>query len=52
VIFMGTGIGIDCKCCGNQLTYEDGFDSDKELCDECKNNTIPMVMRYIALNNG
>lgn len=45
---MGTGIGINCRCCGNQLTYDDGFDRDAELCDKCKNEIIPMVIKYLA----
>jgi hypothetical protein len=47
---MGTGIGIYCRCCGDQLTYDNGFDRDKELCNTCKNETIPMVSRYLAQN--
>jgi hypothetical protein len=45
---MGTGIGINCRCCGNQLTYDDGFDESDELCEECKFHTIPMVTRYLS----
>lgn len=47
---MGTGIGIDCRCCGNHLTYDEGFDYDQELCNKCKNETIPMVMKYSSQN--
>ena len=32
---MGTGIGINCKRCGHQLNYDDGFDNNTKLCDEC-----------------
>ena len=32
---MGTGIGIDCKRCGHQLNYDDGFDDSTQLCSEC-----------------
>lgn len=48
---MGTGIGIDCRCCGNQLNYDDGFDRKSQLCYKCINETIPMVMRYLSQYN-
>jgi hypothetical protein len=32
---MGTGIGIDCEICGAQLNYDDGFDPEKQICNEC-----------------
>ncbi len=32
---MGTGIGINCRRCGHQLNYDDGFDRSLQLCDEC-----------------
>lgn len=34
---MGTGMGIDCKRCGDQLNYDSGFNSETQLCDECYN---------------
>ena len=34
---MGTGIGKDCRRCGHQLTYDDGFIIEYLLCDECFN---------------
>ena len=30
---MGTGIGIDCKRCGGQLNYDDGF--EEGFCNRC-----------------
>lgn len=33
---MGTGIGIDCRRCGNQLNCDDGFDDELRLCNRCK----------------
>jgi len=45
---MGTGIGVDCRCCGHQLNYDDGFDRKEEICDTCKNETIPMVLQYLS----
>jgi len=32
---MGTGIGIDCRRCGDQLNYDDGFDDRLQLCHRC-----------------
>jgi hypothetical protein len=32
---MGTGIGINCRRCGHQLNYDQGFDSRTSLCNEC-----------------
>lgn len=37
---MGTGIGVYCERCGNQLDYADGFSLRKEgnefdMCDRC-----------------
>jgi len=33
---MSLGIGIDCKRCGQQLSYEHpNFDKDRELCGKC-----------------
>lgn len=49
---MGLGIGEDCKCCGNQLSYEDGFDYERKLCNTCKNETIPMVLKYLSSCGG
>ena len=51
-VIMGTGIGEYCKCCGNQLNYDDGFDFKSKLCNECKNVTIPMVLHYLSQNEG
>jgi hypothetical protein len=50
VIDMGTGIGIGCKCCGHQLDHEIGFDREEEICDTCKNEIIPMILRYLTNN--
>lgn len=47
---MGCGIGIDCKCCGEQLNYEDGFDHEQQLCNDCKNVKIPMVLKYLRIS--
>ena len=33
---MGTGIGKNCKRCGNQLTYDAGFNYQETLCNECE----------------
>lgn len=32
---MGLGIGKECQRCGDQLNYEDGFNSDETLCRRC-----------------
>ena len=45
---MGTGIGINCKCCEKQLNYDEGFNREKELCNTCEFDIIPMVLKYIA----
>lgn len=45
---MGTGIGEDCRCCGEQLTYDNGFDYETKLCDECRKERIPMVLKYLS----
>ena len=45
---MGTGTGEHCRCCEEQLDYEIGFDMDTGLCNKCKNDTIPMVLRYLS----
>jgi hypothetical protein len=52
VIYMGTGIGIDCLCCGNQLDYEIGFNKEKQICDTCEKETIPMVLKYLGCSPG
>ena len=44
---MGTGIGENCKVCGEQLNYDDGFDSEKKICNSCK-EMIPKVLTYIS----
>ena len=33
---MGLGIGKDCKRCGNQLDFEDGFNNAETLCRKCE----------------
>ena len=33
---MGTGIGKDCRRCGEQLDYEDGFSWNETLCSKCE----------------
>jgi hypothetical protein len=32
---MGTGIGINCRRCGEQLNHDDGFDDQLQLCHRC-----------------
>lgn len=32
---MGTGIGKQCKRCGEQLNYDDGFNGAETLCEKC-----------------
>ena len=32
---MGTGIGVDCRRCGDQLNWDDGFDEANHLCRRC-----------------
>ena len=44
---MGTGIGINCKICQEQLNQDDGFDIRKQLCDNCL-RLIPKVLNYLA----
>lgn len=36
---MGLGIGKYCHRCNNQLNYDDGFNFDETLCDECESIT-------------
>jgi len=44
---MGTGIGINCRRCGHQLNYDDGFDRSLQLCNECAS-----ISRYDGNNTG
>lgn len=32
---MGTGIGKDCRRCGDQLNYDNGFNPEETLCKKC-----------------
>ena len=44
---MGTGVGKDCGICGYQLNYDDGFNLEGTLCNDCE-ALIPKVLNYIA----
>ena len=58
---MGNGIGINCKRCGQQLSYDNwNFDKEEEICGECieewkkriwDNEHKDIIQRCLKTNN-
>ena len=44
---MSTGIGKYCRICKEQLTFDNGFNYEETLCDDCV-ELIPAVLRFLA----